>query len=127
MTSLRWTALLWMTAMLSIVGIAGAAVSYRLASDEANAFLDSQLQQIALNALRGRARHDGFSSLPARFGRRLLCRDLEWGRRGVSCSRSAVYIPRRSQAGFADVHAAGEDWRVYTSNGRRSNRAGRAS
>ena len=53
MRSLRRTALLWMTAMLSIVGIAGAAVSYRLASDEANAFLDSQLRQIALNAGEG--------------------------------------------------------------------------
>src|ERR1700730_2512526 len=53
MTSLRRTALLWMTAMLSIVGIAGAAVSYWLASDEANAFLDGQLRQIALNAGEG--------------------------------------------------------------------------
>ena len=59
MTSLRRTALLWMTAMLSIVGIAGAAVSYRLASDEAKAFLDSQLRQIALNAGEGKAKAKG--------------------------------------------------------------------
>ena len=115
MTSLRWTALLWMTAMLSIVGIAGAAVSYRLASDEANAFLDSQLQQIALNACAGVP--DTTDSLPSQHDAEDDFSVEIWNGAGEAfhASRSAVYIPRRSQAGFADVHAAGEDWRVYTS------------
>ena len=115
MTSLRWTALLWMTAMLSIVGIAGAAVSYRLASDEANAFLDSQLQQIALNACAGVP--DTTDSLPSQHDSEDDFSVDIWNGAGEAfrASRSAVYIPRRSQAGFADVHAAGEDWRVYTS------------
>ena len=115
MTSLRWTALLWMTAMLSIVGIAGAAVSYRLASDEANAFLDSQLQQIALNACAGVP--DTTDSLPSQHDSEDDFSVEIWNGAGEAfhASRSAVYIPRRSQAGFADVHAAGEDWRVYTS------------
>jgi two-component system OmpR family sensor kinase len=115
MTSLRRTALLWMTAMLSFVGIAGGAVSYWLASDEANAFLDGQLRQIALNACE---RVPDTAELPP------LQHDPEddytveiWNGAGktLHASRSAVDIPRRSRAGFADVHAAGEDWRVYTS------------
>jgi len=114
MTSLRRTALLWMTAMLSIVGIAGAAVSYRLASDEAKAFLDSQLRQIALNAGEGvpdtadpSIQHDSEDDFAVEI--------WNGARETLHASPSAVYIPRRSQAGFADVHAAGEDWRVYTS------------
>jgi two-component system OmpR family sensor kinase len=115
MTSLRRTALLWMTAMLSIVGIAGAAVSYRLASDEATAFLDSQLRQIALNAGEGVTdtadppiQHDPEDDFIVEI----------WNGAGerLHASRSAVNIPRRSQAGFADVHTAGEEWRVYASS-----------
>jgi two-component system OmpR family sensor kinase len=115
MTSLRRTALLWMTAMLSVVGIAGAAVSYRLASDEANAFLDSQLRQIALNAGGGVSdaadppiQHDPEDDFIVEI----------WNGAGerLHASRSAVNIPRRSQAGFADVHTAGNEWRVYASS-----------
>jgi len=115
MTSLRRTALLWTTAMLSIVGIAGAAVSYRLASDEAKAFLDSQLRQIALNA--GDAVSDTAVSPPSQHDREDDFSVEIWNGAGktLHASRPVVYIPRRSQAGFADVHAAGEDWRVYTS------------
>jgi two-component system, OmpR family, sensor kinase len=115
MTSLRRTALLWMTAMLSVVGIAGAAVSYRLASDEATAFLDSQLRQIALNAGEGVTdtadppiQHDPEDDFIVEI----------WNGAGerLHASRSAVNIPRRSQAGFADVQTAGEEWRVYASS-----------
>ena len=115
MTSLRRTALLWMTAMLSIVGIAGGAVSYRLASDEANAFLDNQLRQIALNA--GEGVTDTADSPPSLHDPEDDFSVEIWNGADetLRASRPAVYIPRRSQAGFADVHAAGEDWRVYTS------------
>jgi two-component system, OmpR family, sensor kinase len=115
MTSLRRTALLWMTALLSIVGIAGAAVSYRLASDEAKAFLDSQLRQIALNA--GEGVPDTADSPPLQHDPEDDFSVEIWDGAGerLRASRSMVYIPRRSQAGFGDVHAAGEDWRVYTS------------
>jgi two-component system, OmpR family, sensor kinase len=115
MTSLRRTALLWMTAMLSIVGIAGGAVSYRLASDEANTFLDSQLRQIALNA--GEGVPDTADSPPLQHDPEDDFSVEIWDGAGerLRASRSMVYIPRRSQAGFGDVHAAGEDWRVYTS------------
>jgi two-component system, OmpR family, sensor kinase len=121
MTSLRRTALLWMTAMLSIVGIAGGAVSYRLASDEANTFLDSQLRQIALNA--GEGVPDTADSPPLQHDPEDDFSVEIWDGAGerLRASRSMVYIPRRSQAGFGDVHAAGEDWRVYTSiNGART-------
>jgi two-component system, OmpR family, sensor kinase len=117
MTSLRRTALLWMTAMLSIVGIAGGAVSYRLASDEANTFLDNQLRQIALNA--GEGVTDTADSPPSLHDPEDDFSVEIWNGADetLRASRPAVYIPRRSQAGFADVHAAGEDWRVYTSIG----------
>ena len=50
MTSLRRTALIWMTALLTVVGVLAFFVSYDLARREAADFLDGQLRQIALNA-----------------------------------------------------------------------------
>src|ERR1700682_1949562 len=103
MRSLRRTALLWMTAMLSIVGIAGAAVSYRLASDEANAFLDSQLRQIALNAGEGVTEESGRP--PAQHVPEDEFAVEIWTGAGetLHASRSTVDIPRQPAAGFADV------------------------
>ncbi len=50
MTSLRRTALIWMTVLLTVVGLAAFAITYEFARQEAADFLDGQLHQIALNA-----------------------------------------------------------------------------
>jgi two-component system, OmpR family, sensor kinase len=51
--SLRLAALVWMTVLLALVGIATFVISYRLARDETAEFLDGQLRQVALNAGKG--------------------------------------------------------------------------
>ena len=48
--SLRQTALVWITVLLTLVGLATLVISYRLASDQAAEFLDGQLLQVASNA-----------------------------------------------------------------------------
>ena len=50
MTSLRRSALLWMTALLAVVGALAFAIAYEMARREAADFLDGQLRQVALNA-----------------------------------------------------------------------------
>ena len=48
--SLRRTALLWMTGLLTVVGIVTILIAYNYVRSEADEFLDGQLRQIALNA-----------------------------------------------------------------------------
>jgi two-component system, OmpR family, sensor kinase len=120
MTSLRRTALIWMTTVLTVVGLVGVAVSYWVARDEANGFLDSQLRQIALNVGGGLAETTGPQ----------VAHDPEddfvvqiWNRSGerTHVSHPLLDIPRQSVVGFTDLSAAGDAWRVYTSSdGRRT-------
>ena len=51
--SLRQTALVWITILLALVGLATLMISYRLAKDQAAEFLDGQLRQVALNVESG--------------------------------------------------------------------------
>lgn len=44
MISLRRTALLWMTLLLTLVGASAALIAYRLADDQASEFLDNELR-----------------------------------------------------------------------------------
>jgi two-component system OmpR family sensor kinase len=115
--SLRRSALLWMTLLLTATGAITALVSYRYAYSEAAAFLDGQLRQIALNA----GDEDGLASL-------LPTADQDpedrfavtvWGPDGriIHASLPGVTIPRQNQPGYADVSAGGESWRVYTMMG----------
>ncbi len=116
--SLRRTALVWMTVLLALVGLATAVISYRLARDQAGEFLDGQLRQVALNAGAG---------LPAAAAPGGVDQDPEdrlavtiWNADGgvAHASRSDPNIPRQKEAGFSDVMAAGERWRVYTATER---------
>jgi two-component system OmpR family sensor kinase len=102
-TSLRHTALVWMTVLLGIVGAVAVLISYELARSEAAAFLDGQLRQIALNV--GDDPEDDFA-----IGL--------WNAAGESLSTApnATTLPRQPGSGFSTVKFGGEDWRVYTAS-----------
>jgi two-component system OmpR family sensor kinase len=115
MMSLRRTALVWMTALLAVVGIAAVLIAYGLARHEAGGFLDSQLRQIALNAGEG---------LPDSAGPQ-VDHDPEdefsltiWDAQGhkIHTSPPEIDIPRQTRIGFADIQALDDRWRVYTSS-----------
>lgn len=111
--SLRRSALAWMTGLLTAVGLVAILIAYWYARSEAAEFLDGQLRQIALNV------GPGLRSANAPAG---SDRDPEdrfaitiWDSAGriVHQSGPEAAIPRQTQAGFADVRAAGASWRVY--------------
>ncbi|SEC54950.1 two-component system, OmpR family, sensor kinase [Rhizobiales bacterium GAS191] len=110
MTSLRRTALIWMTALLMVVGVLAFFLSYELARREAAEFLDGQLRQVALNA------GQGFAFCPK--GQR----DPEdefataiWNAAGEPLRNSpkSVALPRQTNTGYATIEVGGEYWRVY--------------
>src|SRR3984893_5518635 len=112
--SLRKTILVWVTALLAIIGTAAIAASYYFAKDEADTLLDTQLHQIALNAGEGlsdnalpRIRHEIEDEVVVQI----------WNATGETILHTAlINIPRQSKLGFADIEFAGESWRVYTSS-----------
>ncbi len=112
--SLRRTALVYVTVLLSLVGFAASALAYFFARDAATEFLDGQLRQIALNA------GVGVSAPDAPGGRDQDPEDQFavsiWDTQGSSVHESlpSVHIPLQPTTGYADAVAAGEDWRVYT-------------
>ena len=110
--SLRRTALVWMTVLLTLVGAIAMLIAYQLARGEAAEFLDGQLRQVALNA--GRGLRD-LNAPPA------ADKDPEdriavtiWKNGTVAHSDLLVsQIVRPSQPGYADIVIAGEPWRSY--------------
>ncbi len=115
MRSLRRTALVWMTALITGVGLAGAVLAYGLALREANRFMDGQLRQIALNAGPGLReqdvpplRHDPEDDFVVQIWNAVGAR--------VHAVPTGIEIPRRPRPGFATVDAVGASWRVFSSS-----------
>lgn len=114
MMSLRKTILVWITVLLATVGAVATTASYYFAKAEADALLDTQLRQIALNAGEGLSDN----ALPH------MAHEIEdevvvqiWNASGEAILHtSSIDIPRQSRLGFADVEFAGQSWRVYTSS-----------
>ncbi|WP_315924126.1 ATP-binding protein [Mesorhizobium sp. SP-1A] len=114
--SIRRTAFLWLAGLMTAIGICAAATSYLLVRNEASAFLDNQLRQIALYV------GDAPSS-PAGAADSAAPHDPEddfviqvWDASGrpVRQSHPAIDLLRQPATGFADVSVGGSDWRVYT-------------
>ncbi|MCW6513112.1 ATP-binding protein [Lichenifustis flavocetrariae] len=114
MRSLRRTALLWMTGLITGVGLTGAVIAYALALREANGFMDGQLRQIALNAGPSLRAQDG----PG------IHDDPEddfvvqiWDATGMSLHAvpPGVDIPRVNGSGLTTLNALGARWRVFAS------------
>ncbi len=115
--SLRRAALIWMTGLLTIVGLAAMAIAYVYARGEAAEFLDGQLRQIAMNAGTGA------------FGATAPAEDMDpedriaitirdGAGRIIHQSLPDARIPRQDRPGFANVLAGGENWRVLTAGDR---------
>ena len=113
MKSLRNTALMWMTVLLTGVGALAVMISYQLAQNEAAGFLDSQLRQIALNAGQGLAAD---AAPPADHDPEDEFAIQIWDAAGkkIRSSSSGIEIPLQEGPGFATISAGGEEWRVYT-------------
>ena len=112
--SLRHTALVYVTVLLSVIGLTASAFAYLYAHDAATEFLDGQLRQIALNAGEGvssaRAPAEADQDPEDQFAVSI------WDARGmlVYASLPSVRIPPQTRPGYATVDVAGEKWRVYT-------------
>ena len=112
MTSIRWTALAWIAAVLTAVGLVGVLVAYFTGRDEANFFFDGQLAQVAMQV------GDGRQTLPPKF----LQHDPEdelvvqiWDvQDGQIRTTGGVDIPRQGTDGFVDLTVDGVAWRVFT-------------
>ena len=112
MTSIRWTALAWIAAVLTAVGMVGVFVAYFTGRDEANLFFDGQLAQVAMQI------GDGRQTLPPTF----LQHDPEdelvvqiWDEQdGKIRTTGGVDIPRQGKDGFVDLTLDGVAWRVFT-------------
>ena len=112
MTSIRWTALAWIAAVLTAVGVVGVLVAYFAGKDEANFFFDGQLAQVAMHV------GDDVQTLPPTF----LQHDPEdelvvqvWDAQGGKIrTTGGVDIPRQGTDGFADLTLDGVAWRVFT-------------
>ena len=100
MTSLRRSALIWMTVLLMAVGAVSFVISYEMARREAADFLDGQLRQIALNA--GQGLSSAISSAPQ------ATHDPEddfiisiWNANGEPVSRAvnSIALPRQTRPG----------------------------
>ena len=112
--SLRQTALVWITVLLTLVGLATLVISYRLAKDQAAEFLDGQLLQVASNVGTGTPGRRSSSRPRSRPRRPARGDDLETGRQSGPQPPEGVNIPRQSRTGFTDLTAMGHRWRVFT-------------
>ena len=114
--SLRRTALVYMTILLTVLGLASIAVAYLYAYNAATEFLDGQLRQIALNAGPGVPAADAPASADQDPEDQFAVTIWNADGRLVHASLPSVHIARQDPAGFSNVNAGGETWRVYTTS-----------
>jgi two-component system, OmpR family, sensor kinase len=112
--SLRQTALIYVTVLLSAIGLAASAFAYLYAYDAATEFLDGQLRQIALNAGAGVSPADAPAQADQDPEDQFAVTIWDVQGRLVHASLPSVHIPLEIRPGYANAKAAGEDWRVYT-------------
>ncbi len=113
-TSLRKATLLWITALLAVVGVLAVMIAFWFALDESAEFLDGQLRQIALNVEPGTQAADAPAAADQDPEDRFVITIWGEGNHVLRQSPLDARIPRQSRAGFADVMANGHLWRVYT-------------
>jgi len=111
-TSIRWTAYRWIVAVLAVVGLISAVVSYYAGRDEANVVFDGQLAQIA--ALVG----SDMQGLPLIAPKQdpedqFVVQIWDDQDRSVRAT-GGVDIPRQHDSGFVDLMIGDTAWRVFT-------------
>jgi len=114
MMSLRKAVLIWVTALLGVVGAGAVAASYHFVKVEADSLLDTQLREIALNAGEGLS-EDAVPRMAHEIEDEVVVQI--WDASGEAVLRApSVNIPRQPKLGFTDVEFDGKSWRVYTSS-----------
>ena len=113
MTSLRRTALIWLTLLLALVGGTAVVIAYLYAQSEAADFLDGQLRQIAYNV--GQA-PENEAAPPTPHDPEDEFVIAIWSAAGELVRRPAVPIelPANHRPGFSTVKVGHKGWRVYT-------------
>ncbi len=115
MRSVRRTALIWMTLLLTLVGLVGAGTAYLIDLTESGVLLDGQLRQIALNAgtgpvFRNTSGHNRDDDVLVQIWRP--------GEAKPQSSNPGIRIPQQPEAGYATQTVGGESWRIFqTSEG----------
>jgi len=117
--SLRGAALVYVTVLLAVIGLAASAAAYLYAYDAATEFLDGQLRQVALNAGAGVSSADAPAAEDQDPEDQYAVSIWDSQGRLVHASLPSVHIPLQSRLGYAKAEAAGEQWRVYTTRGSR--------
>lgn len=114
--SLRRTLLLWLTALLALMGVVAAAATYVLAGEEAAELFDDQLRQIALYVwdVPESFRADTISAPAHDPEDDFLIQIWSVDGKAMMSSNPAVALPRAPVSGFSDKTVAGVAWRVYT-------------
>lgn len=116
MNSVRRAALIWMTGLLTLVGLIGAGIAYDLDFRQSSTLLDGQLRQISLNARPGPSRGTADSST-SDHREDVLVQIWDSAGAKVHSSNPKIEIPRQARDGFADAMAEGERWRSFQSTG----------
>lgn len=113
MISIRKTALTRITILLAVVGLAAVVLSYALVRDETNSFLDTQLRKIALNAGPGLSPGSQTPVPGEEAEDELVVQIFDRSGHILHDSAPTIAMPELRQLGYSDVHAGGEEWRLY--------------
>lgn len=111
MRSVRRAALIWMTVLLTLVGLVGAGTAYVIDLSESSSLLDGQLRQIALNAGAGPALRPPPAAVGT-SGEDVLVQ-IWRGDDGPQSSDPRISLPKQPEPGFATRAVEGERWRSY--------------
>lgn len=111
--SLRRTTILTLAALLAVVAVVAGLASYWIAGREANEFLDLQLRQVANFAASAGARLAG-DDLPPHDGEDDFIVETRFADGSPDqCLPAPCRFPEAPDAGFSDLRAAGQGWRVF--------------
>ena len=116
MCSLRRALLLWLVPLFLLVGVLSAGFSYFSHGRMVNEFMDTQMEQLGTSL----AGHDGGLMPPPLSQEKVVKGGMYvvqvWDRDGklLRSSWPELAAPLQSQAGFSDIAASGNDWRVFT-------------
>jgi two-component system, OmpR family, sensor kinase len=117
MCSLRRALLLYLVPLFLLVGLASACFSYWSHGRMVNEFMDTQMEQLGLSL----ASRDGDLVAPPMSQERIEKWGMyvvqAWDKDGnlLKSSWPQLAAPLQAHAGFADILAGGQQWRVYTS------------
>lgn len=111
MKSIRWTALVWMAAVLTPIALGASVIAYVAGREEANFVADGLLAQIALHLV---PELQALPSTPLRDDPEDEIAISIWDAEGrLVRDNSGGLIPRQTANGFLNVAIDGAPWRIF--------------